>query len=211
MGLSEMQDFIEAIIEGDNSRVLSELRGLIELKVKPERIIKDGIEAAVNYLNDKCSIDSFNLLEIMLVGRAIMSIINELFPQGLPPSQAKATVVIGTIEGDIHDFGKNIVKMILKAKGYRVIDCGKDCPIEQLIYNVQVNSASALLISGLITSIIPKVQKLKDLLEKRGLTNIKLIAGGAALKMASPEYLNVDYVAETVFDGVNYLEKLQEV
>lgn len=202
-----MQNFIDSIIDGDISNVLLNLKNLTKLKVSPEQIIKDGIKAAVNYLNDKCSIDGFNLLEIMLVGRAIMSVINELYPQGLSESQIKATVVIATLEGDIHDFGKNIVKMMLKAKGYRVIDCGKDCPINQLIHSAYVNSASILLISALITPVIPQVRKVKDILKERGLSKIKVVAGGAALKMASSEYLNVDYVAETVFDGLEYIEK----
>jgi len=206
-----MQDLIDAILDGDISRVLSELRKLTVQDIRPEQIIKNGIESAVEFLNDKCSIDSFNLLEIMLVTRAIMTIIQELYPEGPPSSQLKSTIVIATLEGNIHDIGKNIVKIILKAKGYRVIDCGKDCSNEHLISTAQQNSASALFVSGLITSIIPNVQKIKDLLEKENLSHIKVVAGGAALKMASPEFLKVDYVAETVFDGLNYMEQLQKV
>lgn len=200
----------DAVLDGNVSGAIIEVKKLLNAKVKPERIIKEGVVEVMVELDHKCTVEHFNLLEIMMAGRVIMAIVNELYPIGIPSSQAKGTIIIGTPEGDIHDLGKNIVKIMLMGKGYRVIDCGKNCPIEELIDAAEKETANAIFISGLISTIIPKVREVKSKLAQRNLKNIKIVAGGGALKQISAKILNVDYVAESVFDGLNYLKELQE-
>jgi len=200
----------DAVLDGDVSQAIIEVKKLLDEKVKPERIIKEGVVKVMVELDNKCTVEHFNLLEIMMAGRVIMAIVNELYPIGIPSSQANGTIIIGTPEGDIHDLGKNIVKIMLMGKGYRVIDCGKNCPIEELINAAEKETANAIFISGLISTIIPKVREVKSKLSKRNLKDIKIVAGGGALKQLSAKSLNVDYVAETVFDGLNFLKELHE-
>ena len=206
-----MHTLTDAILDGDLSGAIIEVKKLLNEKVKPERIIKEGIVEAMEELDNKCTVENFNLLEIMMAGRVIMAIVNELYPIGIPSSQANGTIIIGTPEGDIHDLGKNIVKIMLMGKGYRVIDCGKNCPVENLINAAEKETANAIFISGLISTIIPKVREVKSKLLQLNLKNIKIVAGGGALKQMSAKSLNVDYVAESVFDGLNYLKELHEV
>ena len=201
---------IDTILDGDVSGAIIEVKKLLDAKVKPERIIKEGIEKVMVELDHKCTVEHFNLLEIMMAGRVIMAIVNKLYPRGIPSSQANGTIIIGTPEGDIHDLGKNIVKIMLMGKGYRVIDCGKNCPIEELINAAEKETANAIFISGLISTIIPKVREVKSKLLQRNLKDIKIVAGGGALKQLTAKRLNVDYVAETVFDGLNFLKELHE-
>ncbi len=211
MNSTVMPSLKDAILDGDVSQAIIEVKKLLNEKVKPERIIKDGVVEVMVELDNKCTVEHFNLLEIMMAGRVIMAIVTELYPIGIPSSQAKGTIIIGTPEGDIHDLGKNIVKIMLIGKGYRVIDCGKNCPIEELINSAEKESANAIFISGLISTIIPKVREVKSTLLRRNLKNVKIVAGGGALKQITAESLNVDFVAETVFDGLNYLKELYEV
>ena len=206
-----MHTLTDVILDGDLSGAIIEVKKLLNEKVKPERIIKEGIVEAMEELDNKCTVENFNLLEIMMAGRVIMAIVNELYPIGIPSSQANGTIIIGTPEGDIHDLGKNIVKIMLMGKGYRVIDCGKNCPIEELINAAEKETANAIFISGLISTIIPKVREVKSKLLQRNLKDIKIVAGGGALKQLTAKSLNVDYVAETVFDGLNYLKEVYEV
>ena len=117
-------------------------------------------------------------------------------------------MVIGALEGDVHDLGKNVVKAVLTARRYRVVDCGKDCPMETMIDTAEREAAVALLVSGLITAVIPQVRLLRERMRERGLGHVRLMAGGAALKQASAESLNVDFVADTAFDGLHYLERI---
>jgi methanogenic corrinoid protein MtbC1 len=98
--------------------------------------------------------------------------------------------------------------MILTAKGYRVVDCGKDCPVEKLIDTAEQETDLVIGISGLLTSVIPHVRQLREKMTERDLGHIRIMAGGATLKQASAASLNVDFVAETAFDGVSYLERI---
>jgi cobalamin-dependent methionine synthase I len=138
-----------------------------------------------------------------------MAVMKEIIPQNMLPSSFKGTVVVCALEGDVHDLGKNIFKMVLSMSRYRVVDCGKDCPIEKLIDAAEESApVIAIGISGLISAIIPQVRQLRARLVERGLGKIPLLAGGAALKQATADSLNVDFVAQSAFDGLHYLDRL---
>ena len=203
-----IQPLLEALLDGDQTQAVAEARKLCGDGAGHEWIVTEGIEAVMTQLDAKCTVEQFNLLEIMLVGRAVMKVMKDLYPTDVSSPHTKGTIVIGVLEGDIHDLGKNILKMILTAKGYRVVDCGKDCPVRKLIDTAEQEAAMAIGVSGLITTVIPQVRQVKDILAKRRLGCIKVMAGGAALKQASVESLNVDFVAETAFDGVRYLDQI---
>ena len=152
----------------------------------------------------------FTLLEIMLAGRAVTAVMKLLYPSGEPAGIPKGTIVIATLEGDVHDLGKNILKMVLTGKGYRVVDCGKDCPLSKLIEATAREKPAAIGLSGLITPVIGQVKQVRSLLDENKLNYVKVIAGGAALKQSSPDKLNVDFVAESAFDCLHYLEEITE-
>jgi len=98
--------------------------------------------------------------------------------------------------------------MVLIGKGYRVVDLGRDCPVEALAEAAARERAAAVLVSGLISPIVPQVRRVRAALQARGLAGLPIVAGGAALKQLAAADLNVDYVAETAFDGASYLEGL---
>lgn len=208
MADSKISSFVSAILEGDCEKSLDEAKQLSENGFSHEDIVIQGLEAAMSTLDAKCTLEQFNLLEIMLAGRAVMGVMKFLYPSGLATVNTKGTVVIATLEGDVHDLGKNILKIVLTAKGYRVIDCGKDCPLSKLIEVTENERPLAIGISGLITPVIPQVKQVRDLLANRKLNHVKVIAGGAALKQSSAGKLNVDFVSESAFDCLHYLEEI---
>jgi len=203
-----MDDLIAAILEGDCAESVSQAEHLCSRGVSSEQIVIHGVDAAMSMLDAKCTLEEFNLLEIMLAGRAVMEVTKFLHPAGMETAGAKGTVVIATLEGDVHDLGKNILKMVLIGKGYHVVDCGKDCPLQRLIEVTEKEHPLAVGISGLITPVIPLVRQVKDQLLIRGLDRVKIIAGGAALKQSSASGLNVDFVAGTAFDSLRYLDEI---
>jgi dimethylamine corrinoid protein len=211
MMIPPMDPLVKALLDGDQVQALDEARRLRTMGVEHERIVTEGIEAAMEQLDTKCTMERFNLLEIMLAGRAVMGVIKELYPSGAPPRQTKGTVVMASPEGDVHDLGKNVLKAVLTAKAYHVVDCGKDCPAERMLRAAEREGAFAIAVSGLMTSLIPQVRQIRDKMTRRGLGHIKVIAGGAALKQASAESLNVDFVAQTAFDGARYLDQIAGV
>jgi dimethylamine corrinoid protein len=203
-----MNFLVEYLVDGDREQALIEVKKLLDAGVEREKIITDGVEAAMKRLESRCTIEQFNLLEVMVAGRAAMEVITFLYPMNSPLHHTKGTVVIGTPEGDVHDLGKNILKMVLTAEGYRVVDCGKDCPLDVLADTVKQEGAFAICISGLITPMIPLVRQVRNKLAERGVKDVKVIAGGAALKQATAESLNVDFVCDTAFDAAVYFEEI---
>lgn len=204
-----MQDLIRAILEGDCAEAVSHAERLERCGTSPDQIVVEGVEAAMSALDAKCTIQEFNLLEIMLAGRAVTEVMKVLYPANRTRPGIKGTVLIASLEGDVHDLGKNILRMVLLANGYNVVDCGKDCPLDKLIETAQTEAPLAVGVSGLITSIVPQVKQVKDRLVRRGLGGVKVMAGGAALKQSSPGKLNVDFVGQSAFDSLHYLEGLR--
>ncbi len=205
---SRMNSLIAAILEGNSAESVSQAQHLCRCGISSEHIVIHGVEAAMSALDAKCTLEQFNLLEIMLAGRAVTEVMKILYPAGMATARTKGSVVIATLEGDVHDLGKNILKMVLIGNGYHVVDCGKDCPLQKLMEVAEKEHPIAIGVSGLITPIIPLVRQVKDQLALRRLDKVMVIAGGAALKQSSPGKLNVDFVAESAFDGLHYLEEL---
>ena len=202
----DFRTLIDALLAGDHAAALAETRRLSQNGLPAETIVTAGLETAMRQLDDKCTVESFNLLEIMLVGRAVSAVVRELYPEGVPPDKSRGTLIVATLEGDVHDLGKNIVKMVLIGKGYRVIDLGRDCPVDAVVAATEREAASGVLISGLISTIVPQVRRVRAALRARGLDAVWLVAGGAALKQFVAADLDVDYVAENAFDGARYIE-----
>jgi len=195
-------------MDGDQVQAVAEAASLLDSGADNELIISHGIETAMGRLDAKCTMEQFNLLEIMLVGRAVMGVIKMLYGDA-QPAATRETVVLASLEGDVHDLGKNIVKTVMTARGYRVVDCGKNCPVDKLVETAVREEAEIISISGLITSVIPLVRQVRPKAREHGITKLRVVAGGAALKQATAADLNVDYVADSVFDGIRYLENRQ--
>lgn len=202
------EPLIAALLAGEHGAALAETRRLRAAGASAEEIVTAGLETAMGRLDEKCTVEQFNLLEIMLVGRAVSVVVHELYPEGVLPETGRATFVIATLEGDVHDLGKNIVRTVLLGKGYRVVDLGRDCPVDALAAAAEREHARAVLVSGLISPIVPQVRRVRPALVARGLDRVAVVAGGAALKQLAPADLDVDYVAETAFDGARYLDGL---
>ena len=106
---ADMSSLVKALLEGDKEEAAARSRLLDESGVGVERIIAEGVESAMSTLDAKCTLEQFNLLEIMLVGRAVMEVMKYFFPSEPPAPGAKGKIVIATLEGDVHDLGKNIL------------------------------------------------------------------------------------------------------
>jgi methanogenic corrinoid protein MtbC1 len=205
-----MERLVQALLDGDQAQAITATLQLRAAGVDQARIVAEGIEAAMAHLDAKCTLQQFNLLEIMLCGRAVTGVMKELFPADAPApvESTRGTLVIASLEGDVHDLGKNITKMVLTVAGYRVVDCGKDCPLERLVETAEREAALAVAISGLISTVVPQVRRVREALAARGLSQVKVMAGGAALKQSGAAGLNVDFVAQNAFDGLHYLNGL---
>jgi len=213
VALSEIR---QAVIAGENEDAAAIADALIRKGVKPEEIIVQGVTKAMEYLDRKCTIRDFCLLELMLAGRAAMDVIDRIYAENPAKEDldfgtelhAGKRIVLGTIKGDIHEIGRNIFSMVMRSYGYRIIDLGKDVEPADIVMAAIDHQAGFIGISSLITTTIPQVREVKKLAVEKGLGAVKVIAGGAALQQSSAEYLNVDYAADTAFDGLHYIQSI---
>jgi len=204
------KELIDAIIKGEAEKAVKIAELLISEGFSCESIIEKGLTEALRSLDSKCTNEEFNLLEIMLAGRAMVSVLNEVIAPLLPsnaPCSINKTIVLGTIKGDIHDLGKQVVRLLFSARGLRVIDLGKDVEPLDFVRIATNEGASYIGVSSLLTISIPFIREIKKILRREGYNNIKVIAGGAAIKQARPEDLDVDYIAKDPFDALHYIEK----
>ncbi len=209
-----IKDIKKAIIAGENDDAVAIANTLINNGVKPEEIIVDGVTKAMEYLDKKCTIRDFCLLELMLAGRAAMDVIDCLYAEGPATDDILFNndrypgkkIILGTIKGDIHEIGRNIFSMVMRSYGYQIIDMGKDVDPADLVMAAIDHKADFIGISSLITTTIPHVREVRRVAVDKGLRTVKIIAGGAALQQSSAEYLNVDHVADTAFDGLHYIK-----
>jgi methanogenic corrinoid protein MtbC1 len=205
-----IDDLIDALIDGDRDRSVRLTAELTAGGMPAAAIVAGGVEKAMEALDRKCTAEQFNLLEIMLAGRAVMAVIRHLFPDEMVVPDPAARVVVAVLEGDIHDIGKAILKVVLTGSRFHVVDCGKDVPVKTVVEAVGRSDAAAVCVSGLISSVIPQIRALRPALARAGLGHVKVLAGGAALKQCSAESLDVDWVGQTAFDALAYLGALVE-
>lgn len=212
-----IQHIRRAIIVGDNEVAVAIAKTLIRKGTKPEEIIIDGVTKAMAYLDKKCTIQEFCLLELMLAGRAAMDVIDYLYAEGTTKDETShdtnlhpgKKIILGTIKGDMHEIGKNIFSMVMRSHGHQVADMGKNVDPHDLVLGAFENKADFIAVSSLITSTVPHVREIRKIAKNKGLHTVKIVAGGAALQQSNEEYLNVDFVANTVFDGLRYIEATQ--
>jgi len=202
---------IKAIIEGEAQRSVAIAEQLMSRGLDVESLIQDGLTAALRSLNAKCTNEDFNLLEIMLAGRAMMAVMDNVVTKYLPQTDTDVStpdriVVLGTIEGDIHELGKHVVKMLLKSSGFKVIDVGKDVKPEEFVETAIKENAGCIAVSSLLTPTIPSIRRIRQLLKKHARQDIKIVAGGAAIQQVSEADLDVDFVARTAFDILHFLD-----
>lgn len=208
---NNLDALVQAVIQGRHRDAVAYAESLLSAGTNVYNIVENGLSPALKALDVKCTSDEFNLLEIMLAGRAMMEVMDKVVAKHLDygqPVNQRETIILGTIKGDIHELGKHVVRIILCCAGYKVIDLGQDVEPKRFIEAAAEAKADYIFISGLISVIIPHVREVKAGLKQRNLT-IPVVAGGAALQQMTAEDLNVDYVAKDAFDGLHYVQRMR--
>jgi len=155
------------------------------------------------------------LAELILAGQMFGRVIKVLGPKlsnrviELPETGAK--IVLGTAKGDLHDLGKNIFGMMAKASGFQIIDLGVDVPSEKFIESVKRENPAIVGISALITTTIPNIKEIIDLLKKNGLReNVKVILGGAVSGVETKRYTGADAYTHDAIQGIRLCKEFLE-
>ena len=181
----------------------------IEEKVPVKNILNEGMIAGMNVVGERFKNGEFYLPEVLVAVRAMQAGMNILKPlltkTGVKPI---ATVVIGTVMGDIHDLGKSLVRMMLEGAGFRVVDLGSDVEPEKFVNASKTKSAQIIGMSALLTTTMVGMKETIDALHKTGPAEIKVMVGGAPITQSYADEIGADGYARNASLAVEKAKEL---
>ncbi len=205
--VTQQVDLKTAIIKGMKQKAVECTQELVEVKDSFE-IINGDIMPALDFVGEGFEKNKIFLPQLLMSAesaKASFDIIKASMPKGTEDKKGEK-IILATVHGDIHDIGKNIVKVLLENYGYDVIDLGKDVPEEKVLEAVKDNAVKLVGLSALMTTTVPAMERTIELLHKN--TDAKVIVGGAVLTKSYAEMINADFYAsdatETVKIAKNY-------
>lgn len=208
--MNELTKMAEALQIGDDKVVYENTQKAIEQGIPAKTILDDGLIAGMNVIGEKFRKHEIFLPHVLLAAKAMyagMDLLKPLFIKDKIPSRGK--IVIGTVQGDLHDIGKNLVGIMLKGAGFDVIDLGKDVSAENFVDTAEKEDANVIGMSALLTTTQPVMKKVVEKLKEKGLdTKIKTIVGGAPL---SSEYADLIGADAYSYDAANAVVSVSEL
>jgi len=208
--MNELTKMSEALQVGNDKVVYENTQKAIEQGIPAKTILDDGLIAGMNIISEKFRKHEIFLPHVLLAAKAMyagMELLKPLFIKDKIPSRGK--IVIGTVQGDLHDIGKNLVGIMLKGAGFEVIDLGKDVSAEIFVDTAEKENADVIGMSALLTTTQPVMKRVVEKLKEKGLDNkIKTIIGGAPLSSDYADLIGADAYS---YDAANAVVSVSEL
>ena len=191
----QLQTVFDAILAGDMAAASDRVQEAVDAEVPAEVILKQALVPAMTEVGRKFEEGEYFVPEMLISARAMQSGLAILKPLLIASDvQATGTIVIGTVQGDLHDIGKNLVGMMLEGAGFELVDLGTDVRADQFVQAVQENDPDLVAMSALLTTTMPAMKTTIDALAQAGVRDgVKVIIGGAPI--------TADYAAQIGADG----------
>jgi 5-methyltetrahydrofolate--homocysteine methyltransferase len=192
--IATIQKIFDAILEGDAETAKEQVQAALAANLEPSAILNEGMIAAMSEVGRQFEAGDFFVPEMLISARAMqgcMAILKPFLQQSGVRSSGK--VVIGTVKGDLHDIGKNLVTLMLEGAGYAIIDLGTDVPAEEFVKVVQNEKPDILALSALLTTTMPAMKMTLEYLVQAGLRDkVKVLVGGAPVTEAYARQIGAD-------------------
>ena len=201
--------FKNAIIEMDEDGAKSAAEDAISQGIDPVACIDNGLAEGMKVIGEKFDEAEIFVPQILIAADAFSSAIDILSPHIKGGYTAKGKVLIHTVEGDIHDIGKNIVAIMLEANGFEVIDMGRDVPVTDVVDAAVKNDVDFITGSALMTTTMPAQREIINELKDRDLRDkFKCVFGGAPTSQDWTDKIGADAWAENAAEAVNVISGL---
>ena len=189
-----IQKIRESIIEGRHKEIESLVREICKTGIALDTVIQEGLIAAMDVVGQKFGAGEIFVPEMLVSAMTMKLGLNIVKPLLTGKAGApKGTVLMGTVKGDLHDIGKNIVVMMLEGAGFQVIDLGVDIDVEKVVAKVIEIRPQVLGLSTLLTTTMPEMKRVIEELRARGLRDrVKIMVGGAPVDAAFAEKIGAD-------------------
>ena len=194
--LEEISTFLQ---QGRAPKVKELVQQAIDEGIAPQTILEEGLLSGMNVVGEKFKNNEVFVPEVLVVARAMNMGVGVLKPYLVQAGvESKGTAVIGTVKGDLHDIGKNLVKMMLEGKGLTVIDLGVDVPAEKFVSAAVENNAQLICCSALLTTTMGEMKSVVEEADKQGIRDkVKILVGGAPVTQSFCDSIGADgYTAD---------------
>ena len=207
--MSELQDLTTAVEKGNRKEAIRLTQALLDAGVPPMEVVESALVPAMSNVGEKFKLNQVFVPEMLIAARAMkeaMAIIQPLLTAaGIKP---KYTAVIGTVQGDLHDIGKNLVAMMLKGANFNVIDVGTNVSPEKFISAAKEHNAQLVGLSALLTTTMPAMKTIVDAFRAAGMNGIKIMIGGAPITQQFAAEIGADGYSPDAASAVDLAHKL---
>ncbi len=195
--MSILDDVRQNVIDGEADQVQTLVQQAIDQDLPPDRILNEGLISAMTEVGQLFERGEFYVPEMLIAARAMKTGLTLLRPHLAAANvQAIGKVVIGTVQGDLHDIGKNLVSMMLEGAGFEVIDLGTDVSPQKFVEAVQAYQPDLIGCSALLTTTMPKMKVVVEALKEAGLRDqVKVMIGGAPITNQYAREIGADIYA----------------
>mgnify|MGYP005839525209 FL=1 len=209
----DLKQIYEYTIVGNAPKVKELTQQALAEGVAPNEIITKYLIPAMGEVGDRFERNEFYVPELLIAARAMQGALAILKPL-LAPDDLKAAgrVVIGTVKGDLHDIGKNLVSMMLQGAGFEIIDMGVDVSPEKFVEAVKTNKADVVALSALLTTTMPSMKTTIEAIKAAGLRDkVKVIIGGAPVTQRYADEIGADGYAPDANSAVRKTRELLKI
>lgn len=206
--MADLKALAEAVISGDQGMAVQITKDAIAENTPPKTILDQGLIAGMEFLGERFKKNEVYIPEVLIAARAM-----KMAMQVLEPELAKAGVepvgkfVVGTVQGDLHDIGKNLVAMMMKGAGFEVIDLGVDVTSEQFLERAKETGSTLIGMSALLTTTMPNMEKTIKAIKDSGL-DIKVMIGGAPVTQEYADKIGADGYSADAASAVEVAKRL---
>jgi corrinoid protein of di/trimethylamine methyltransferase len=202
----------QSVIDGESEDAEKLAKQAIELGIDPLEAINKGFVVGVDQVGDRFSCGDAFLPELVMAGEAMKTAVSVLEPEMAKQGSERkmlGTVVIGTIEGDIHDIGKTLVATMLSAAGFKVFDLGVDVPVMTLVEKARQENADIIGVSALLTTTMVRQRDVIEAVDDMGMRpKVKVMVGGAPVTRSWADEIGADAFSEDAVGAVGVAKKL---
>ncbi|GMU23143.1 MAG: hypothetical protein AMXMBFR13_32260 [Phycisphaerae bacterium] len=210
--MADLEGMAIALIRGKRDEVKAKVQEAIDEGVSPETVLNQGLISGMSVVGERFRRNLIYVPEVLISARAMktgMAILEPLLTaSGVEPV---GKVVIGTVKGDLHDIGKNLVGMMLQGGGYEIIDLGTDVSAERFIAAVNEHNARLVGMSALLTTTMPYMAKVIQAIKENGLEDVRTMVGGAPVTQQFADDIGADGYAPDAATAVELANRLAGV
>ena len=189
--LNEISTFLQ---QGRAPQVKELTQKALDEGISPKQILEEGFLAGMDVIGGKFKRDEVFVPQVLIAARAMNAGVEVLKPYMAEAGvESKGIVILGTVKGDLHDIGKNLVRMMIEGKGFTVIDLGVDVPAEKFVEAVKENDAKIVACSSLLTTTMNEIGTVIKAFEDAGMRDqVKIMIGGAPITQAFADSIGAD-------------------